>query len=310
MSDSGMSTETAPSAQEVEAAKQEFEQGRKAENRGDRWSAIEAYERAFELDPENPEICFRLAYHLDLVGEEKEALHLYEQACESDERAKINALINLAVAYEDVNKYTRAEKCLKLVLETAPNHERARLYLKDVQASREMYVEDGPAGLLDPSGTLYETPVTDFELSVRARNCLKKMNIRSLGDLLRTSEAELLSYKNFGGASLSEIKAVLASRGLRLGQALEGQQSPAVDAVFAELEESGHEEILNKPIDELDLSARARKAVSLLNVHTVGDLASRTEAELLGVKNFGQTSLDEIKAKLGEMGVMLRQLED
>ena len=56
-------------------------------------------------------------------------------------------------------------------------------------------------------------PITDFELSVRSRNCLKKMNIRSLGDLLKTTEQELLSYKNFGETSLNEIKALLDAKG-------------------------------------------------------------------------------------------------
>src|SRR5213078_1665545 len=68
---------------------------------------------------------------------------------------------------------------------------------------------------------MLDTPVTDFELTVRARTCLKKMNLRTLGDLLRTTEAELLGYKNFGETSLNEIKALLAQKGLRLGQAVE-----------------------------------------------------------------------------------------
>ena len=70
---------------------------------------------------------------------------------------------------------------------------------------------------------MLDTPVTDFELSVRARNCLKKMNIRTLGDLLKVSEAELLSYRNFGETSLVEIKNMLSSKGLRLGQGVDGQ---------------------------------------------------------------------------------------
>jgi DNA-directed RNA polymerase subunit alpha len=45
------------------------------------------------------------------------------------------------------------------------------------------------------------------------------MNIKSLGDLLKTTEQELLAYKNFGETSLNEIKALLAQKGLRLGQA-------------------------------------------------------------------------------------------
>ena len=66
-----------------------------------------------------------------------------------------------------------------------------------------------------------EIPVTDFELSVRSRNCLKKMNIKTLGDLTRVSEQHLLSSKNFGETSLTEIKEMMTSKGLRLGQSLE-----------------------------------------------------------------------------------------
>ena len=44
-------------------------------------------------------------------------------------------------------------------------------------------------------------------------------------------------------------------------------------------------------------------ALQLLNIHTMGDLVSHTEAELMGVKNFGATSLTEVKQKLVEMGL-------
>src|SRR5271166_2622684 len=50
----------------------------------------------------------------------------------------------------------------------------------------------------EPAKQLLEIPVTDFQLSVRSRNCLRKMNIRTLGDLTRTTEAALLASKNFG----------------------------------------------------------------------------------------------------------------
>ena len=60
-------------------------------------------------------------------------------------------------------------------------------------------------------------PVTDFELSVRSRNCLQKMGVRTLGDLTRISEMELLSSKNFGETSLVEIRDMLHSKGLRSG---------------------------------------------------------------------------------------------
>jgi DNA-directed RNA polymerase subunit alpha len=156
-----------------------------------------------------------------------------------------------------------------------------------------------------------EIPITDFELSVRSRNCLKKMNIRSLGDLLRTSEQELLSYKNFGETSLNEIKALLAAKGLRLGQNAEGAGGPAA-AVRRPPVASGNipAETLGKSVADLELSVRSRKALQRLNINSLGDLAARTEDELLGCKNFGHTSLNEIKQQLAQNGMALRKLEE
>lgn len=287
-----------------------IKQGREAETKLDRARAIEAYQKAQQADPANREVAFRLSYNLDLAGEEEQALSVLEAAC-AEPKPSLNALVNLALLYEDAGQYAKAERCLKLVLDTDPNHTRARLFLKDVQASRQMFVEDEPR-TREYGNPVLNTPVTDFELSARARNCLKKMNIKTLGDLLRISEAELLAYKSFGETTLMEIKGLLSAKGLKLGQALDQQRSATREQVYQQVAAAGGEEavgVLQKPVDDLDLSVRARKAVSLLGISTIGDLVSRTEAELLGIKNFGATSLDEIKAKLTELGLSLRQIE-
>ena len=62
--------------------------------------------------------------------------------------------------------------------------------------------------------------VMDLELSVRASNCLKNADIRTVGDLIQKTEVELLKTKNFGRKSLNEIKTVLANMGLSLGMEL------------------------------------------------------------------------------------------
>lgn len=156
---------------------------------------------------------------------------------------------------------------------------------------------------------LLDTPVSDFELSVRARTCLKRMNIRSLGDLLKITEAELLSYKNFGESSLLEIKKMLTAKGLRLGQGLEEAHRQARRALMEQYKGTGQETILAKPVSDLQLSVRARKALQLLNIQSLGDLASHTEAELMGIKNFGATSLTEVRERLAEHGLGLRKIE-
>lgn len=293
--DAGRAQELGASAKELLAA-------------GDREAAIAEFRRAVAADPADLKLAFDLAYQLDLSGEDEEAIDLYERICD-DAPAHVSALLNLAVLYEDRGDLPRAERCLRQVLETNPNHARARLFHKDISASRDMIVEDEQTRDVLKRNALLDTPVTDFELSVRTRTCLKKMNIRTLGDLLRVTEAELMSSKNFGESSLVEIKAMLAAKGLKLGQGLEDAHRAARRRLMEQLKGTGKETVLGKPVGDLQLSVRARRALQMLNIETIGDLAARTEHELMGVKNFGQTSLDEIRIKLGELGLGLRSLD-
>jgi DNA-directed RNA polymerase subunit alpha len=68
---------------------------------------------------------------------------------------------------------------------------------------------------------LFRTPIDDLELSVRSVNSLKNSNIRSLGDLVRQTEAQILQVKNFGKKSLQEIAALLEKEGLNFGMRYE-----------------------------------------------------------------------------------------
>jgi DNA-directed RNA polymerase subunit alpha len=289
------------------AAEEYFKRGTEADQQGLSEKAVEYYERALNENPDHEVAAFRLAVLYDRRAEDAKAIELYERICTSPP-VHLNALMNLAVLYEDNNHYDEAHRCLDAILRTNPNHERARLYMKDVESARSMYYDDDTDGRGDRRNAVLDIPVTDFELSVRSRNCLKKMNIRSLGDLLKTTEQELLSYKNFGETSLNEIKALLAQKGLRLGQAADEAKggvrraAPAVGNVPSE--------VLAKNVADLELSVRSRKALQRLNINLLSELASRTEDELLGCKNFGQTSLNEIKQQLANFGVGLRKLEE
>jgi len=67
---------------------------------------------------------------------------------------------------------------------------------------------------------LYEklrTPVSELELSVRSANCLKEARIKTIGDLVKRTEMEMLKYRNFGRKSLTEINKILTDMGLSLG---------------------------------------------------------------------------------------------
>src|SRR3954463_14411693 len=201
------------------AAEEYFRRGAEADKEGNHERAVEFYERALGENPDHEQAIFRLAVLYDRRADDARAIELYERICTSPP-VHLNALMNLAILYEDNNHYDEAHRCLDAVLRTNPNHTRARPYMKDVESARGQYYDDDDRRG-DKRNQVLEIPITDFELSVRSRNCLKKMNIRSLGDLLRTTEAELLGYKNFGETSLNEIKQLLAAKGLRLGQAVD-----------------------------------------------------------------------------------------
>jgi DNA-directed RNA polymerase subunit alpha len=289
------------------AAEEFFRRGLDSEVQGNHEKAADFYERALSENPDHERACFALAVLYDRRGEDAKAIELYERVTTSPP-VHLNALMNLAVLYEDNNHYDEAHRCLDAVLRTSPNHVRARLYMKDVESARSMYYDEDSDRRGDRRNAILDIPLSDFELSVRSRNCLKKMNLRSLGDLLRTTEPELLGYKNFGETSLNEIKALLASKGLRLGQ----QADESKQAVRRPAATTGNvpPELLTKSVADLELSVRSRKALQRLNINVLGELTSRTEDELLGCKNFGMTSLNEIKQQLGTHGLTLRKLEE
>jgi len=219
--------------------------------------------------------------------------------------------MNLAVLYEDAGKYEAAETLLSRILEVYPNHSRARLFMKDVESSLYMFYDEEFERKRDKFQQVLDMPISDFELSVRSRNCLKKMGIRTLGDLTRITEAELLSYKNFGETSLNEIKVIMTSKGLRLGQAVEDKASKKAAAILPgsgpAFPSGADQALMSKSIDDLQLSVRSKKCLQKLNVMTIGDVMNYSESQLMSVKNFGSVSLMEVKDKLSSMGLSLRE---
>jgi DNA-directed RNA polymerase subunit alpha len=243
-----------------------------------------------------------------LSGDEEAAIDYYGLIASSSP-VYVSALLNLAVLYEDASQYDKAAKCVDMVLENHPNHQRAILFKKDIESSKTMFYDEEKEEKKTRKTQILETPISDFELSVRSRNCLKKMRIHTLGDLLNITEVELLSYKNFGETSLREIKSILEPKGLILGMALETEQLPSVEISDGTVIIDEDEGLRNKPVDDLQLSVRARKCVQKLNLRSIGELTHKTEAELLGCKNFGVTSLNEINKALTNLGLSLRSLD-
>ena len=107
------------------------------------------------------------------------------------------------------------------------------------------------------------------------------------------SPAEALASAGATLQALSELVASMSDepQGLELGE--------IVDA-------TGSSPDLDLPIEDLDLSERPNNCLKRAQVNTVGELLTKTEDDLLNITNFGQKSLDEVKAKLDERGLQLR----
>ena len=271
---------------------------------GNPTEVIALFERAVEVDGRHAGALFGLAMENDRRGNDDTALQLYQRSAATFP-THVGTLLNLGVLYEDRQQFDRAQTCYQRILDTHPDHERARLYMKDASASGNVMFDEEAQRRNDRLAQVLSIPVSDFELSVRSRNCLQKMGVRTLGDLTRTTEQDLLSSKNFGETSLVEIRDMLHSKGLELGQFAQEKASaePALDLASMSPDE---QMLLERPISDLNLSVRARKCMTRLGLTLIGELVRRSGDDLLECKNFGVTSLTEVREKLTTMGLKLR----
>ena len=271
---------------------------------GNHDEVIALLERAVDVDGFHQGALFMLALENDRHGNDGVALEFYQRAT-SRFPAHVGSLINLGVMYEDIQQYDKAQQCYQRILDIYPNHLRARLFLGDAQAASDQFYDEEALKRRERLAAVLSIPVTDFELSVRSRNCLQKMGIYTLGDLARCSEQELLTSKNFGETSLDEIREMLMSKGLSLGQFAHEKDEPEPELDLSNMSPD-EQAILERPISDLNLSVRARKCMVRLGLNTIGELLRKTGDDLLECKNFGVTSLTEVREKLDPLGLRLR----
>jgi len=275
--------------------------------------AINNYNNCLEGNPHHRYALFHLGQIYNRFGNDEEAIRYYEK-CREELPVILSCLVNLGILYEDSMKLQEAVYCFEEVLETDSNNERAKLYLKDVNESFNMQYDEESERFFDHQNRIMKMRICDFELSVRSRNCLERMNIYTISDLVNKSESELLSYPNFGETSLQEIKEILTSKNIQLGQKLTptfsrqgGGRPGSQDQIDPKLKTS---------IATLKLSVRSTKVLETLGVLNLGQLVAFTEDQLMAQKNFGSTSIREIKSKLIDYGLELapkknkRQSED
>jgi DNA-directed RNA polymerase subunit alpha len=265
-----------------------YQWGRCLDAMGEYQESFNKYEQSLQIDPNHAKSLFQQAFNYDMDGEDEKAIDYYERCTKINPTFK-NAYINLGILYEDNGEYDDAAYCFETILDAEPTHPRALLFFKDAKSSLAMYYDEEISKRQGKDSEVLGIPISDFELSVRSKNCLEKMNIRTLRDLTKITESDLLSFKNFGETSLNEIKAILSQKGLRLGQALEGDTEAEMEFI-----DKGIQPEIVESIIDVGFTTRCRNILVKAGIETIDDLADKTEEELaaLGVT---EEYLEEIK---------------
>jgi Bacterial RNA polymerase, alpha chain C terminal domain/Sigma-70, region 4 len=172
-----------------------------------------------------------------------------------------------------------------------------------------------PAKAVVQPEELDRTPVEylDF-LSVRRSNALRAGGVRTAGELLRASDADLLRLKNFGPRSLRKVREGLRefpgtievtaagsgeSTACATGRGRSAEDSPGVRRNRGAWQAVPNaDENLDVSTDALDLSLRSRNVLQTLKIGTLAKLLAYSKSDLLEAKNLGSKSLAEIEAKL------------
>jgi DNA-directed RNA polymerase subunit alpha len=294
----------ASAAEGATRAEYSYQMGCILSDRGDTYGAVEYFERAVDMDSHHTRALFSLAGENSLRGNDDEAIRLYER-CLAKPPQYVGALLNLGLLYEDAENYPAAAYCFRRVLDVDGTHERARLYLKDIDATSDMFYDEESARAEFRTRQVLDRPITDFELTVRSRNCLERIGMRTLEDLTRTTEQELLSNRNFGETSLTEVRELMSAHSLKVGQNAGREREQVTEDQLEDLTPE-QRTLRERSVADLNLSVRARKCMTRLGITTLGGLIRRTADELLASKNFGVTSLNEVRAQLAELGLNLR----
>ncbi|MBF0199092.1 MAG: tetratricopeptide repeat protein [Planctomycetes bacterium] len=278
---------------------------------GEYQAALDGYGEAVE-DEANPQLTqalFHLAKLQDNRGDDDLALETYLKL-ESLGVSYEESLINMGVIYEDKHDFAPAISCYERALKINPTNRKALLYHSDAEASLSMHYDEKKERQDMKTSEILNIPISDFELSVRSRNCLCKMGIFTLKDLIVKTEQELLSYKNFGETSLKEIRAMLSKKGLHLGMTrVEEEQLAERNKMNAQLysqEKDFSLDQLDTSIEDLDLSYRTKSALHKMGFESLRDITMRTGTDLESNPNFSAACLQEVNSMLEEKGLSYR----
>ncbi len=252
---------------------------------------------------------FHQALLLDMWGHDDEALEVYRKIEQLGYTFE-EALVNQGILLDDRQDFVGAMRCYEKALKVSPTNARARLYHSDAEACLNMVYDERKLKQDIRTSEILSIPISDFELSVRSRNCLSKMGIFTLRDLITKTEQELLGYKNFGETSLKEIRAMLAKKGLHLGMTRVDEQ-PLADRIkmntqLMNLDSNYTMQQLDISLEDLNLSYRTKSALHKMGFESLRDITMRTGRDLESNPDFSPACLQEVNALLEERGLSYR----
>lgn len=201
-----------------------------------------------------------------------------------------------------VEKSEQQTDCLQLALKYAPNHDAARTRLEKKTSVDVPRKPTAPVSRQDEFAPLYAdpTPVDALGLRRRARNTLVRGEIRTVGQLSSLSSESLLQIRGMGEATLAEIDSCLRHYQTAYAPAVnvvtEAQENRDAENDSGQMEHlSGSEAV---PLSVLGLSRRTHNALMRADVRFLHQLLPLSEKDLLGLKNSGPKTVEEIKTRL------------
>ena len=193
-----------------------------------------------------------------------------------------------------------------LVIATLNGGANSKLYMELTITKGRGYVsadrnksEDLPIGVIAVD-SIY-TPVERVNLSVQ--------NTR-VGQITDFDKLTLDVYTNGTLAPDEAVSLAAKVLSVHLGLFVDLSENAKTAEIMVEKEEDEHEKVLEMNIDELELSVRSYNCLKRASINTVEELINRTPDDMMKVRNLGKKSLDEVLAKLKELGLQLKANED
>ncbi len=193
-----------------------------------------------------------------------------------------------------------------LVIATLNGGANSKLYMELTITKGRGYVssdrnkkDDLPIGVIAVD-SIY-TPVERVNLSVQ--------NTR-VGQITDYDKLTLDVYTNGTLAPDEAVSLAAKVLSVHLGLFVDLSENAKTAEIMVEKEEDEHEKVLEMNIDELELSVRSYNCLKRASINTVEELINRTPDDMMKVRNLGKKSLDEVLAKLKELGLQLKNNDD